>query len=231
MVTTGESTGLRVAGLRCRLGERLLLDGVDLDVAPGESVAVTGPSGSGKSALLRCILGLIEPDDGTIRVNGRELTGLRAQQWAQVRRQHVGLVDRSEALLPELTPLENVALPVLLDGGGHRDAYRRAAELLAELGVPDEGTQTGMLTGGERRRTALARALITDPHVLLADEPTGALAPQDGEAVADLLFAVSRERGCALLVVTDDRSVAVRAMRTLRLRAGALTEAEDEVTA
>ncbi|MFJ9850476.1 ABC transporter ATP-binding protein [Streptomyces sp. NPDC101150] len=231
MVTTGESTGLQVAGLRCRLGERLLLDGVDLDVAPGESVAVTGPSGSGKSALLRCILGLVEPDDGTIRVNGRELTGLRARQLAQARRQHVGLVDRSEALLPELTPLENVALPVLLDGGGHRDAHRRAAELLTELGVPDEGTPTGMLTGGERRRTALARALITDPHVLLADEPTGALDPPDGEAVAGLLFAVSRERGCALLVVTDDRSVAVRAMRTLRLRAGALIEAEDEVTA
>ena len=222
--TARTGAGLQVEGLRYRLGDRVLLDGVDLEIGPGESVAVTGPSGSGKSTLLTCVLGLIAPDDGTVAVNGRKLTGLSGRQLAQVRRQHLGVVFQFGELLPELTPVENVALPVLLDGGDHEAAYRRAAELLAELGVPHDGTPTGMLSGGERQRAAVARALITDPDVLLADEPTGALDPQAREAVADLLFALSRDRGCALLVVTHDRSVAARADRTLRLESGRLRE-------
>ncbi|MBQ0986054.1 ABC transporter ATP-binding protein [Streptomyces sp. F63] len=230
-VTAGEPAGLRVEGIRHRLGERVLLDGVDLDIGPGESVAVTGPSGSGKSTLLMCVLGLIKPDRGAVWVGGRELTGLPARQLAQVRRQHMGVVFQFGELLPELTPVENVALPVLLGGGEHRDAYRRAAELLTELGVPQGGTPTGMLSGGERQRAAVARALITDPGVLLADEPTGALDPQAREAVADLLYTVSRERGCALLVVTHDPSVAARAGRTLRLEAGTLMDARNGVGA
>ncbi|MFI9171302.1 ABC transporter ATP-binding protein [Streptomyces lincolnensis] len=231
MVTAGKATGLRVGGLRYRLGERVLLDGVDLEVRPGESVAVTGPSGSGKSTLLMCILGLVKPDGGTVRVGGRELTSLSARELAQTRRDSMGTVFQFGELLPELTPVENVALPVLLGGGDHRDAYRRATELLTELGVPHEGTPTGMLSGGERQRAAVARALITDPHLLLADEPTGALDPQAREAVADLLFTVSRERGCALLVVTHDPAVAARAQRTLRLEAGVLRDALDGVSA
>ncbi|MFE4333566.1 ABC transporter ATP-binding protein [Streptomyces sp. NPDC056831] len=231
MVTAGNSTGLHVTGLSYRLGERVLLDGVDLDVGPGESVAVTGPSGSGKSTLLMCVLGLVAPDSGTVEVGTHQLTGMRTRELARVRREHMGVVFQFGELLPELSPVENVALPVLLDGGDHRDAYRRAAELLSELGVPQDGTPTGMLSGGERQRAAVARALITDPHVLLADEPTGALDPEAREAVADLLFTVSRKRGCALLVVTHDPSVAARAQRTLRLEAGALTDALDGVGA
>ncbi|MFB7912664.1 ABC transporter ATP-binding protein [Streptomyces sp. NPDC056061] len=231
MVTAGGSMGLHVRGLSHRLGERVLLDGVDLDIEPGESVAVTGPSGSGKSTLLMCILGLVAPDGGTVDVGTHRLTGLRPKQLARIRRAHLGVVFQFGELLPELSPVENVALPVLLDGGEHRDAYRRAAELLSELGVPQDGTPTGMLSGGERQRAAVARALITDPDVLLADEPTGALDPRAREAVADLLFTVSRERGCALLVVTHDPSVAARAQRTLRLEAGALTDALDGVDA
>ncbi|MFF4948199.1 ABC transporter ATP-binding protein [Streptomyces chattanoogensis] len=231
MVTAGEPAGLQVAGLRYRLGERVLLDGVDLGVEPGESVAVVGPSGSGKSTLLMCILGLIEADAGTVRVHGRELAGLPARQKAQVRREHVGTVFRSGELLPELTPLENVALPVLLGGGDYHAAYRRAAELLTELGVSQEETPTGTLSCDERQCIAVARALVTDPQVLLADEPTGSLGPQAREAVADLLFAAAQERGCALLVVTDDPAVAARAGRTLRLEAGVLTDAGSGVGA
>ncbi|MFL0025967.1 ABC transporter ATP-binding protein [Streptomyces sp. NBUL23] len=228
-VTGGISTGLQVDGLRHRLGERILLDGVDLDVQPGESMAITGPSGSGKSTLLMCILGLIKPDRGSVRIDGRELTGLPARQLAQVRREHIGMVFQFGELLPELTPVENVALPVLLGGGEHNDAYKRAAGLLMELGVPDAGTPTGLLSGGERQRAAVARALITEPRVLLADEPTGALDPEAREAVADLLFAVSQKRGCALLVVTHDPVVAARAGCTRQLEAGVLAGALDEV--
>ncbi|WP_420031901.1 ABC transporter ATP-binding protein [Streptomyces sp. cg28] len=224
MATAGNTTGLRVKGLSYRLGERLLLDDIDLDIASGESVAVTGPSGSGKSTLLTCIMGLIKPDAGSVHVHGQDLTALSSTQLAKARRQHIGVVFQFGELLPELNPVENVALPVLLSGGDHRRAYQQAADLLSELGVPHEGTPTGMLSGGERQRTAVARALITDPHVLLADEPTGALDPHARETVADLLFDISRQRGCALLVVTHDPAVAARADRALHLTAGALQD-------
>ncbi|MFF6998456.1 ABC transporter ATP-binding protein [Streptomyces sp. NPDC008313] len=218
-------SGLQVSGLCYQVGGRTLLDGVDLSVASGESVAVTGPSGSGKSTLLMCVLGLIKPQAGTITAGGREITGLGSAQLAQARRESLGMVFQFGELLPELSPVENVALPVLLDGGRHQDAYRHAEELLGELGVPVGSTPTGMLSGGERQRTAVARALITRPAVLLADEPTGALDPDAKEGVARLLFTAARDRGCALLLVTHDRSVAARADRRHELRGGILAEA------
>lgn len=220
-----DSSGLRVSGLRYQVEGRVLLDGVELSVSPGESVAVTGPSGSGKSTLLMCILGLIKPQAGSITAGGREITGLRSAQLAQVRRETMGMVFQFGELLPELSPVENVALPVLLDGGRHQDAYRRAEELLSELGVPVGSTPTGMLSGGERQRTAVARALITEPDVLLADEPTGALDPEAKEDVSRLLFRAARDRGCALLLVTHDLSVAAQADRRHELQAGILAEA------
>ncbi|MEV6397436.1 ABC transporter ATP-binding protein [Streptomyces sp. NPDC051907] len=218
------SSGLRVSGLCYRIEGRTLLDGVELSVSPGESVAVTGPSGSGKSTLLMCILGLIKPQAGTMTAGGREITGLTSSRLAQVRRQTLGMVFQFGELLPELSPVENVALPVLLDGGRHQDAYRRAEELLNELGVPVGSTPTGMLSGGERQRTAVARALITEPDVLLADEPTGALDPEAKEEVASLLFTTARDRGCALLLVTHDLTVAGRADRRHELQGGILAE-------
>ncbi|MFJ8792807.1 ABC transporter ATP-binding protein [Streptomyces sp. NPDC102462] len=220
-----DSAGLRVSGLCYQVGGRTLLDTVNLSVASGESVAVTGPSGSGKSTLLMCVLGLIKPQAGTITAGGREITGLGSAQLAQVRRETLGMVFQFGELLPELSPVENVALPVLLNGGRHQDAYRRAEELLGELGVPTGSTPTGMLSGGERQRTAVARALITEPAVLLADEPTGALDPEAKEGVAHLLFTAARDRGCALLLVTHDPSVAGRADRRHELQGGILAEA------
>lgn len=220
-----DSSGLRVSGLCYKVGGRTLLDSVELSVAPGESVAVTGPSGSGKSTLLMCILGLIKPQAGTITAGGREITGLRSARLAQVRRDTLGMVFQFGELLPELSPVENVALPVLLDGGRHQDAYRRAEELLNELGVPAGSTPTGMLSGGERQRTAVARALITKPDVLLADEPTGALDPEAKDGVAELLFTAARDQGCALLLVTHDLTVAGRADRRHELRGGILAAA------
>ncbi|MFI8878670.1 ABC transporter ATP-binding protein [Streptomyces sp. NPDC055243] len=219
-----DSSGLHVSGLCYQVEGRTLLDSVELSVSPGESVAVTGPSGSGKSTLLMCVLGLIKPQAGSITAGGREITGLRSAQLAQARRETLGMVFQFGELLPELTPVENVALPILLDGGRHQDIYRRAEELLDELGVPTNTTPTGMLSGGERQRTAVARALITEPAVLLADEPTGALDPEAKDGVARLLFTTARDRGCALLLVTHDPSVADRADRRHELRGGILAE-------
>lgn len=218
-----DAPGLRVSGLCYRVEGRTLLDDVKLSVSPGESVAVTGPSGSGKSTLLMCVLGLIKPQAGTITVADREITGLGPGQLARVRRETLGMVFQFGELLPELSTVENVALPVLLDGGRHQDAYRRAEELLEELGVPVGSTPTGMLSGGERQRAAVARALITEPDVLLADEPTGALDPEAKEGVAEMLFTTARSRGCALLVVTHDLTVAARADRRHELVGGMLS--------
>ncbi|MFJ6461125.1 ABC transporter ATP-binding protein [Streptomyces sp. NPDC091387] len=220
-----DSSGLHISNLRYQVGGRTLLDGVELSVPRGESVAVTGPSGSGKSTLLMCVLGLIKPQSGTVTAGGRDITGLGSARLARARRETLSMVFQFGELLPELSPVENVALPVLLDGGRHQDAYRRAEELLGALGVPAGSTPTGMLSGGERQRTAVARALITEPAVLLADEPTGALDPDAKEAVATLLFTAARDRGCALLVVTHDLSVAGRADRRQELRGGILAEA------
>ncbi|MFD7549558.1 ABC transporter ATP-binding protein [Streptomyces sp. NPDC059578] len=221
-MTQADASGLRISGLRYEVAGRVLLDGLELTVRPGESTAITGPSGSGKSTLLMCILGLITPDAGRVTVAGREITGQRSARLARIRRDTLGMVFQFGELLPELTPVENVALPVLLDGGDHRTAYRQAARLLDDLGVPHGTTPTGALSGGERQRTAVARALITDPAVLLADEPTGALDPDTKDGVADLLFTAARRRDCALLVVTHDPAVAARADHRRRLDHGTL---------
>ncbi|MBK0376390.1 ABC transporter ATP-binding protein [Streptomyces sp. RB110-1] len=210
--------GLRVENLSYRVDDRILLANVDLTVEPGESVAITGPSGSGKSTLLMCVLGLVKPDSGTITAGGHRITGLSSGALAKARRQYLGMVFQFGELLPELTPVENVALPMLLDGSDHRRAYESAAQLLDELEVPHGSTPTGLLSGGERQRTAVARALIAQPSVLLADEPTGALDPRAREKVADQLFRICRERHCALLVVTHDPAIAARASRAFELQ-------------
>ncbi|GAA3196566.1 ABC transporter ATP-binding protein [Actinocorallia longicatena] len=218
-------TGLRARGLSYAVEGRALLDGLDLEVERGASAAVVGPSGSGKSTLLMCLLGLIKPDAGRVTVEGQELGRLSGRGLAAFRRERIGIVFQFGELLPELSPTENVALAGLLAGMERREAYEKAEQLLAGLGVPAEGTATGQLSGGERQRTAVARALIGDPTLILADEPTGALDQTARDAVADLLFKLPAERGCALVVVTHDHGVAARADRCLRLDDGRLVEA------
>ncbi|MGW0611207.1 ABC transporter ATP-binding protein [Streptomyces sp. NPDC002788] len=213
-------------GLTYQVEDRVLLDNVELTVAPGESAAITGPSGSGKSTLLMCVLGLIKPDSGSIAAGGHRLTGLLPGALAKARRRHLGMVFQFGELLPELTPAENVALPMLLDGSDHHHAFATATELLMELDVPHDTTPTGMLSGGERQRTAVARALIAQPSVLLADEPTGALDHKAREKVADQLFRMCQERRCALLVVTHDPTIADRATHAFQLQESTLIPAD-----
>jgi lipoprotein-releasing system ATP-binding protein len=202
------------------VGGRVLLGGLDLVVGVGESVVVMGPSGSGKSTLLGVCLGTIRPGSGSVRVGGTELVGLSGGKLARVRSGVVGMVFQFGELLPELSPVENVALPALLRGVASRVAFARAEELLGDLGLGGRCAGTADLSGGERQRVAVARALINGPDLVLADEPTGALDEDTRDAVARLLFSVPGRRGTGLLVVTHDPQVAGLADRCLVLRGG-----------
>ncbi|RFU41214.1 ATP-binding cassette domain-containing protein [Actinomadura logoneensis] len=219
-----DSAIVKVSGLSYSVPGRKILNNVELAVRKGESVAVTGPSGSGKSTLLTCLLGLLTPDSGSIFIEGCDLARMPARKRAALRRRKLGMIFQFGELLPELSPVENVALAGLLAGMSKGRSYGRAKTLLERLGVPATETPTGQLSGGERQRTAVARALIAGPGVLLADEPTGALDAGTRDDVADLLFALPRQRDCALIVVTHDPAVARRADRQLLLQPSGLTE-------
>ena len=206
------------------------LDGVTLSVEAGKSLAVTGPSGCGKSTLLAVMAGLEPPTSGRVRIGDVEISRLSERDRTRMRRHQLGLVFQSDNLLPFMTALENVALQIALggDGGG----YERCARLLAELGLADQSDKLpDRLSGGERQRVAVAAALINEPSVILADEPTGSLDDANSEAVVDLLLAAQRDTGATLVVVTHDPSVAERMDDSLRLRDGRIVESAEPARA
>ena len=199
------------------------LDGASLRLAPGEFVSLTGPSGSGKSTLLNLIGALDTPDAGSIEVDGRSL---QAVDGADYRAATVGFVFQFHHLVPTLSALENVQVPMLGRGLGRADRARRAHSLLADVGLDRRAdARPGVLSGGERQRVALARALANGPRLLLADEPTGALDSETGAHVLALLERLRHEHGMTVLLVTNDEDVARTADRTLRLRDGRVTPA------
>lgn len=208
-------------GLRLSLGTTRALDGVDVSVDPGEVVAVMGPSGSGKSTLLHVLAGLLRPDEGEVELDGTRIDTLSDRERSAVRLRRMGFVFQFGDLVPELTLAENVALPVRLLGLPRRQAQERAADLLGQLGVGDVADRRLVeVSGGQAQRAAVARALVHQPDVVLADEPTGALDTVTGELVLESLLRASAERGVAVVLVTHELSVAAWASRSVSLRDG-----------
>ncbi|MCP5515930.1 MAG: ABC transporter ATP-binding protein [Verrucomicrobiales bacterium] len=208
-----------------------VLAGVDLELAPGDSLAIVGPSGCGKTTLLNLIGTLDSPDAGDIRLEGASLTGLAPAALARVRNRQIGFVFQLHHLLPQCTVLENVLLPTLAsDNEVLRDgAPDRARKLLDRVGLKDrQNHRPGQLSGGERQRAAVVRALINEPHLLLADEPTGALDRASAETLAGLLVELNRETGVTLIVVTHSLDLAHRMRQVQELRDGRLRPASDQ---
>ena len=202
-------------------GTLTILAEVDLQIAAGETVAIVGASGAGKSTLLALLAGLDEPSAGRVWLNGAELTALNEDGRAAVRARHVGFVFQSFHLVPSLTAIENVMLPLEL--AGLPNARGAAAEVLAQVNLtPRREHYPRQLSGGEQQRVAIARAFVTRPAVLFADEPTGNLDSVTGERIIDLLFELNRAAQTTLVVVTHDQAIAQRCGRIIRIEAGRL---------
>jgi putative ABC transport system ATP-binding protein len=219
------STAIRVTklGKRVRLpdSELQILSGVSFELARGQTAAIVGASGSGKSTLLALMAGLDIPSEGGVDILGTALNSLDEDGRARLRGASVGFVFQNFQLLPALTALENVMLPLEL--GGHADPETASREILGKVGLADRlGHYPRQLSGGEQQRVAIARAFVVNPAVLFADEPTGNLDTDTGRAIADLLFDLNTTRGTTLVLVTHDERLAARCQRQLRLEAGRL---------
>jgi putative ABC transport system ATP-binding protein len=200
-----------------------ILRGVDLDIANGEAVGLVGPSGSGKTSLLMVLAGLERATSGSVTLGGQEITGLNEDALARLRREKIGIVFQAFHLIPTMTALENVAVPLEL--AGVRTAWSRARAALDAVGLSHRLTHLpGQLSGGEQQRVALARAFAPEPALLLADEPTGNLDHATGQSVIDLLFALRQRTGTTLLLITHDRDLAARCDRQVHMSDGRVDE-------
>ena len=196
-----------------------ILKGISLDIGEGEAIGLVGPSGSGKSTLLMTMAGLERPDAGEIAIGGERIDHLNEDALARFRGERIGIVFQSFHLIPTMTALENVAIPLEL--AGRSDAFATAKRELAGVGLGERLSHyPGQLSGGEQQRVALARALAPNPRILVADEPTGNLDEASGSKIIDLMFALKRERGGTLVLVTHDSGLARRCDRMIRLRSG-----------
>jgi putative ABC transport system ATP-binding protein len=225
-IRSGMDTLLEARGLirTYPAGERLLtvIDGVSLDVGRGEFLVITGPSGSGKTTLITLLSGLDRPDAGSVRLEGRELTALTEEQLAPLRNVSIGFVFQSYHLIPSLSALENVMFPAELRGDAA--ARTKAEALLAKAGVAGRAANfPHQLSGGEKQRVAICRALVNEPAIVFADEPTGNLDTASGRAVLNLMLDLQRERGTALVMVTHSTGIAERADRVITLVDGRIS--------
>ncbi|GAA1147336.1 ABC transporter ATP-binding protein [Kribbella jejuensis] len=199
------------------------LRGVSLQLERGEVVAVTGASGCGKSTLLHCAAGILTPDAGAVQVDGQDLAELPEERRAALRRTKIGIVLQFGQLVPDLPLIDNVALPLLLSGHERGEAHVSAMDWLEQVGIADDADAVpAELSGGQTQRAAVARALITGPSVVLADEPTGSLDSRAGQELLEVLLKAARYRGAALMMVTHDNLVAASADREIRLRDGVI---------
>lgn len=214
---------LSARGLVKTFGTTTALAGVDVDLADGEALAVMGPSGSGKSTLLHCLAGILRPDTGSVRLRGQEVASLGERDRSLLRRRSYGFVFQFGQLLSELPAQENVALPAMLLGTPRAEAVALARQWLGALGLAGmEDRRPGELSGGQAQRVAVARALITGPDVVFADEPTGALDQATGAEVMRILTETTHAAGASLVVVTHESSVADWCSRRIEMRDGSL---------
>jgi putative ABC transport system ATP-binding protein len=221
---SGDSCILEARGAVMSFGETPALRGADLAIARGEILAVMGPSGSGKTTLLHCLAGIVAPDSGEIWFAGGRIDTLGEQDRSALRRDRFGFVFQFGQLVPELTAVENVALPLLLGGMRRNRALAEAQVWFARLGLDGmEKHRSGEMSGGQAQRVALARGLVTHPEVLFADEPTGSLDSFTGELVMELLTASSRQEGTTVVLVTHEPRVAAYADREVVVRDGRVT--------
>ncbi|CAI7976964.1 Lipoprotein-releasing system ATP-binding protein LolD [Frankia sp. Hr75.2] len=212
---------LRAVDLYKSFGATPALAGASLEIRAGEVIALMGPSGAGKSTLLHCLAGIIGPERGHVRYRDRVISGMSDVERSALRRREFGFVFQFGQLVPELSCVENIALPLQLNGAGRRDAHRRALGWLDRLGL--EGLarkRPGEVSGGEAQRVAVARALVGEPKVIFADEPTGALDSMNGEQVMQLLTQAARESAAALVLVTHEPRVAAYSDREIVVRDG-----------
>lgn len=200
-----------------------ILKGIELDIQPGTSVGLVGPSGSGKSTLLMVMAGLERADTGTVKVAGSDLGPLSEDQLAQFRGRNVGIIFQSFHLVPNMTALENVAVPLELAGDGQ--AFDKARQELDAVGLGHRlHHYPAQMSGGEQQRVAVARALVVRPEILIADEPTGNLDDDTGAQIVDLMFTAQKERHTTLVLVTHDPALAERCDRVIRVRSGEVDE-------
>jgi putative ABC transport system ATP-binding protein len=210
--------------LPSRAGAVNILRGIDLQVSAGQKLGLIGPSGSGKSTLLMVLAGLEPPTSGRVDVAGRDYRQMSEDELARFRRQHVGIVFQSFHLVPTMTAMENVALPLELSGRG--DGFEAAAELLEEVGLSHRlDHYPAQMSGGEQQRVAIARALAANPPVLFADEPTGNLDQSTGQAIMDLLMRLAEERNTTLVLITHDAELARRCDTVVTMRDGKIDTA------
>jgi putative ABC transport system ATP-binding protein len=217
---------LQARDLEVAFGPTQALRGLSIDVGAGEIAAITGPSGSGKSTLLHCLAGIMVPDSGQVHLEGSRLDTLDEGARTRVRRENFGIVFQFGGLVPELTAAENVALPLLFGGQDREAATSAARAWLARLDVDGSADlRPGDLSGGQAQRVAVARALVTEPRAVFADEPTGALDTIAGEKVLGLLLSAARDKGTTVVLVTHDNQVAAHADREIVLRDGRIAHA------
>jgi putative ABC transport system ATP-binding protein len=214
---------LAARGLTKAHGRTKALNGASIELRAGEILAVTGASGSGKSTLLHCLAGIVRPDEGSVVYGERRLDQLPEKRLSELRRTEFGVVFQFGQLIPELTALDNVALPLMLAGVRRGAAHERAGEWLERFGVRgQEALRPGEMSGGQAQRVSMARALATGPKIVFADEPTGALDSLASEQVMTTLVHTARESGTAVLLITHDAQVAAYADRDVELRDGAV---------
>lgn len=217
-----------IKGITKSFGSLQVLKGIDLHINKGEVVSIVGPSGAGKTTLLQIIGTLDKPDAGSIVIDGTDVSHLSAKRLADFRNQHLGFVFQFHQLLPEFTALENIMIPAFIAGKRHGEARRRAEELLQFMGLEDRaGHKPAELSGGEKQRVAVARALVNHPAVVLADEPSGSLDSKNKAELHQLFFDLRDKFGQTFVIVTHDEGLASLTDRTIHMKDGLLTDGQD----